>query len=178
MSLQEQLLKAGLVSAEKLKQLQAEERKQRHDAKKSKAAAAAEAAHQAEAARERERAAAQRRERDRRLNLEREAQKKEREKRAQARQLLQHNRRPKEADAALRYSFMEGRYIRYVWVSPQQQRQLATGRLGIIRNADDPYDYPMLPREAALKLAALFPDEVLLLHPESDALEADDEWPE
>ncbi len=177
MSLQEQLLKAGLVSADRLKQMETEERKQRHQAKKSKAVAAAEAARKAEEAQQRQREIARKQEQDRRLNLEREAHKKQNENRARARQLLD-SRRPKEADATIRYSFMEGRFIRYVWVSQQRQRQLATGHLGIVRNADNRYDYPILPREAALKLAALFPEELLLLHPQSDSLEADDEWPE
>lgn len=168
MSLQEQLLKAGLVSAESLKKQEKEARKRLHESKKDKAVAAAEANRKAEEQRRLEQEQARKRDRDRQLNLEREAQKKLKEEKARARQLIA-SHRLNDAAAEIPYNFIDGSFIRYVRVTPQQQLQLAKGRLGIVRGFESNYDFPLVPRETALKLADRFPDSVLLLHPESDS---------
>jgi uncharacterized protein YaiL (DUF2058 family) len=171
MSLQEQLLKAGLVSAEKLKKVETETRKQLHQSRKNKAVAAAEVARKAEEKHRLEAEAARKKELDRQLNREREGQKKLREDMARARQLLE-SRRLNEVDADIPYNFlMNGHYIRSVRVTRQQQKLLAMGRIGIVRNADDEYDFLLVSRETALKLAEIFPDGLLLLHPQSDSVE-------
>jgi uncharacterized protein YaiL (DUF2058 family) len=174
MSLRDQLLKAGLVSQDKAKQVEAEARKQAHRAKKDKTVAAADAERQAEVRRQQQEEAERKRERDRRLNRERELEKKRREELARARQLIE-SYRLNEAGAELAYNFLaDGRFVRRVRVTPQQQKQLAAGRLGIARNADDEYDFPLVPRETALKLAEIDPAHVLLLHPENDGRDEED----
>ena len=62
MSLRDELLKAGLASADKAKKLDTDSRKQDHQRKKNKALAAEEAARQAEARRQAEAEAAHKRE--------------------------------------------------------------------------------------------------------------------
>ena len=177
MSLRDQLLKAGLVSQEEASKVDADARKQAHKAKKDKTASAAEATREAQARRSREAEAERKRERDRELNREREAQKKRKEATARARQLIESNRL-NEAEAEIRYNFlMEGRYIRSVRVTHQQQKHLAMGRIGIARNAANPYDFPLIPREVALKLAEFCPEDLLLLYPESNSPgEEADDW--
>ena len=177
MSLRDQLLKAGLVSQEKANKVEADSRKQAHKTKKDKATSAAEAARQAQAKRSREAEAERKRERDRQLNQEREAQKKRKEQAARARQLIESNRL-NEAEAEIRYNFVvDGRYIRSVRVTRQQQKHLAMGRIGIARNADNEYDFSLIPREAALKLAEFHPEDLLLLYPESDSADEEiDDW--
>jgi uncharacterized protein YaiL (DUF2058 family) len=157
MSLREQLLKAGLVSKEQAKQAESGARKQGHQIKKKQAAPTVEAARQAEERRQREA------EKQRKASL------------AQARQLIDSNRL-NEADAESRYNFTDGRYIRSVRVTSQQQKLLAMGRIGIARNDANPYDFPLIPRETALKLTELCPDKLLLLHPENDGNEAEEDW--
>jgi uncharacterized protein YaiL (DUF2058 family) len=175
MSLQEQLLKAGLVSAEKAKKLESESRKQSHQARKNKTVAVAEAALQEEEKRRLEAEAARKREHDRQLNREREAQKKLKADMARARQLIE-GRRLNAADANIPYNFLvDGRYIRSVRVTREQQRQLAMGRIGIVRNFDDEYDFLLVPRETALILAELVTAGLLLLHPEKSSLEVEEE---
>ena len=168
MSLQEQLLKAGLVSAGDLKKQEQEARKRLHESKKDKAVATAEANRKAEEQRHLEQELARKRDHDRQLNREREAQKKLREERARARQLIA-SHRLNDSAADIPYNFMDGSYIRFVRVTPQQQSQLAKGRLGIVRSFDSDYDFPLVPRETALKLADSFSDRVLLLNPEGDS---------
>ncbi len=175
MSLQEQLLKAGLVSAEKAKKLESESRKQSHQARKDKTVAVAEATRQEEEKRQLEAEAARKREHDRQLNREREAQKKPKEDMARARQLSE-SRRLNATDANIPYNFLvNGRYIRSVRVTREQQRQLTMGRIGIVRNFDDEYDFLLVPRETALKLAELVPTGLLLLHPARNSPEVEEE---
>ena len=168
MSLQEQLLKAGLVSAGDLKKQEQEARKRFHESKKDKAIATAKANRKAEEQRHLEQELARKRDHDRQLNREREAQKKLREERARARQLIA-SHRLNDSAADIPYNFMDGSYIRFVRVTPQQQIQLAKGRLGIVRSFDSDYDFPLVPRETALKLADSFSDRVLLLNPKGDS---------
>ncbi|MCP5419752.1 MAG: DUF2058 domain-containing protein [Gammaproteobacteria bacterium] len=168
MSLRDQLLKAGLVTQDKARQIEADARKQAHRAKKDKTVGAAEAARQAQERRHQEQAAERKRERDRQLNREREQEKQRREEQARIRQLIE-SQRLNDPGAELAYNFLaDGRFIRRVRVTSQQQNQLAAGRIGIARNTDDEYDFPLLPRETAMKLTAIDPTLILVLHPESD----------
>lgn len=174
MSLQEQLLKAGLVSATDLKKQEKETRKRLHESKKDKAVAATEANRKAEEQRRLEQELARKRDYDRQLNREREAQKKLKEEKVQARQLIV-SHRLNDATAEIPYNFIDGLFIRFVRVTPQQQIQLAKGRLGIVRSFESNYDFHLVPRETALKLADRFPDSILLLHPEGDSRDQQEE---
>ena len=175
MSLRDQLLKAGLASADQAKKLNADVRKQEHQRKKNKAIADEEAARQAEARRQAEAEAALKRERDRQLNLEREAEKQRRELAARARQLID-SHRLNHPDAEIFYNFLDsdGRWIRAIRVLPPQRKGLAMGRLAIVRGDRHEFDFALAPRETALKLAEFAPERVLLLHPESDGTEDDE----
>ena len=175
MSLRDELLKAGLVSADRVKQLEADTRKQGHQRKKNTPQAAEDAARQAEARQWAEAEAARKRERDRRLNEEREAEKRRREQRARARQLIDAHRL-NEPDAEIRYHFQEGRFLRGVRVTPAQRKALATGRLAIARGDRHESDYPLIPRDVAQKLAEFAPERVLLLYPEGSGDEDEEVW--
>ena len=174
MSLREQLLKAGLVSEGKSRQVDAEIRKQAHLVKKNKTIVASEMARKIEEQRQLNAESERKREHDRQLNRERETHKKRKEETARARQLIESNRL-NEAEADVRYNFLvNGVYVRSVRVTLQQQKLLAMGRIGIVRN-DDEYDFSLVPRAIALKLAELSADRLLLLHPKSDNAE-EEEW--
>jgi uncharacterized protein YaiL (DUF2058 family) len=174
MSLQEQLLKAGLVSADDLKKREKDARKRLHESKKNKSVVAAEANRKAEEQRRLDEELARKRDHDRQLNREREAQKKLKEEKAWARQLIA-SHRLNDSAAEIPYNFIDGSFIRFVRVTPQQQIQLARGRLGIVRSSDSNYDFPLVPREIALKLAERFPDSVLLLNSDSDSRDLQEE---
>lgn len=176
MSLRDELLKAGLASADQAKKLDADARKYDHQCKKNKALAVAAAAKQAESRRQAEAEAAYRRERDRQLNLEREAEKQRREQAARAQQLID-SHRLNNPEAEILYNFLDsdGRWIRAIRVLPPQRKGLAMGRLAIVRGDRHEFDFPLVPREIALKLAEFASERVLLLHPESDGSEAEGE---
>jgi hypothetical protein len=169
MSLRDELLKAGLVSADQAKKLDSGGRKQDYQHKKNKALAVADAARRAEARRRAEAEAARKREQDRQLNLEREAERKRRELAARARQLVD-SHRLNDPGAEIYYNFLDsdGRWIRAVRVTPTQRRALAMGRLAILRGDRDEFDFSLTPRETAVKLMEFAPERVLLLHPEGD----------
>lgn len=176
MSLRDELLKAGLASADKAKKLDADSRKQDHQRKKSKALAAEEAVRQAEARHQAEVESARKREQDRRLNLEREAEKKQRELIARARQLID-GHRLNDPKAEIYYNFFDsdGHWIRAIRVTPAQRKALAMGRLAILRGDHDEFDFPLAPRETALKLVEFAPERVMTLHPENDGSEIGEE---
>ncbi len=175
MSLREQLLKAGLVTADKVKQVERDTRKQGHKVKKDKTEAVVEQARKAEAERQRAEAEQRKREQDRELNRQRELARNRKAMLARVRQLIDSNRQ-NDPKAEQLYNFQDGRKIRRVRATPQQQNLLALGRLGIARNPHDPFDFPIVPRATALKLQALGAEHVVLLYEESARLE-DDDWP-
>jgi uncharacterized protein YaiL (DUF2058 family) len=172
MSLRDELLKAGLVSADKAKKQASDTRKQSYQRKKNKALAEEEAARQAEARRQIEAEAALKRERDRQLNLEREAEKQRRERVARANQLID-SHRLNEPDAEIQYNFLDsdGHWIRVIRVTPAQRKGLAMGRLGIVRGDHHEFDFALASRETAVKLGEFAPERVLTLHSESENLE-------
>ncbi|MDS4031794.1 MAG: DUF2058 family protein [Candidatus Contendobacter sp.] len=176
MSLRDELLKAGLVSADKAKKLDSDGRKQDHQRKKNQALAEADAARQVEARRQAEAEAARKREQDRRLNLEREAEKKQRELVARARQLID-SHRLNDPEAEILYNFLDsdGRWIRAIRVTSAQRKALAMGRLAILRGDRHEFDFPLAPRETAMKLREFAPNRVMVLHPESDGFEAEED---
>ena len=175
MSLRDELLKAGLVSADKAKKLESDTRNQEHQRRKSKALATEEATRQAEARQRAEAEAARKREQDRQLNQKREADKQRREQVARARQLID-GHRLNEPEAEILYNFQDGRFIRSIRVTSLQRKALAMGRLAILRGDRGQFDFPLAPREIAQKLAEFAPERVVLLYPESGGDEAEDEW--
>ena len=173
MSLRDELLKAGLVSADKAKKLDSDSRKQDHQRKKNQTLAAEAAAQQAEIRRQAEMEAVRKREQDRRLNLECEAEKKQRELIARARQLID-SHRLNDPQAEIFYNFLDsdGHWIRAIRVTPSQRKALAMGRLAILRGDRDEFDFSLAPREIAMKLEEFAPGRVMVLHPESDGSDA------
>jgi uncharacterized protein len=175
MSLRDELMKAGLVSTERAKQQAADTRKQGYQRKKGQAVVVEDAARQAEIRQQAAADAARKRERDRRLNEEREAEKRRREQQARARQLLDAHRL-NEPDAEILYHFPEGRVLRSVRVTPAQRKALAMGRMAIARGDRHEFDYPLVSRDIAQKLTECAPERVLLLYPESNGIEDEEDW--
>ena len=126
-SLQEQLLKAGLVSEQKLKETRSGKRKQR---KRQRAGQPVQddAADLAKAYAERARE--EQRERDRELNRKREEERRRREINAQLRQLVLPNAR-NDAKGELPRHFEHAGKIRKLYVTQPQLDALGSGALGI-----------------------------------------------
>ncbi len=168
MSIRDQLLKAGLVSKEKAKAAEQERRKNQHQQHKSKAARA-EAQQQAE---ELAQQVAEKRAHDQALEKARAAERVTREIILRIEQILARQRLNDDRADELYFYRWDEHWIRRVRVTPPQRRLLAKGRLGLVRH-EDPFDCVIVTREAALRIHALKPEWVLVLH-DPQAVEADD----
>ena len=173
MSLQDQLLKAGLVNKDQVKKSKAQRDKQQHQSRKNKALGRAEAEQQAAEQARRSAEQAAKREHDRQWNQARQAEQQQREQQARIRQLIAAHR-VNDKDAETRYHFSDGRFIRSMLVTDQQQRQLALGLLGLVRNDDNPFDFPLLPRDIVLKIQSIDQGKIILLYPQSATIDDTD----
>ena len=140
-SLQNQLLKMGLVDEKRVKQAKKEKHKQAKQQGKKTVPVD-------EAKRLAQQAAAQKAERDRELNRQRKEEAERKALAAQVRQLIEANRLPKgEGDIA--YNFNHQNKVKRLHVTEQVQRQLGLGRLAII-TLDGQYE--LVPTAVAEKI--------------------------
>ena len=141
MSLQDQLLKAGLVDQKKASKA----KKAKHQQAKKKQKNKIETVDEAKLAAEK--AQAEKVARDRELNAQRKAEAEQKALAAQVRQLIEMNRQPTEGDLA--YSFTDGSLVKNIYVNETQQKQLSNGRLCIVK-LDEGYE--LIPTTVAEKI--------------------------
>ena len=161
-SLQDQLLAKGVARPKQAKKAR------REKAARDKAARQQGAATDApDTAREIAAAEAAKRERDRALNAEQKRRREARERDASVAQLIEGHAVAAQGDAddAVQYNYHIGDAIRRIAVSDRQRRDLAAGRLGIVRHGGRAV---LVPREAAERIAALMPEAVWRARPEDD----------
>lgn len=165
-SLQDQLLKAGLVSQQKAKQTRTDKRK---GAKQERHGGAGSPDSLREETR---RAAAEKAERDRALNRERQAAAERSAREAEVEALIASHRIPREG-AEVPYHFADGAVLKKLLVTKAQRDRLAAGSLGIARTHQG---YELVPAEVAGRIRARLPEAVLVLN---DPLKAqqEDEYP-
>lgn len=131
MSLQDQLLKAGLIDEKKAGKIKKTKYRQVKQKQKNKIVTADEAKLAAQQAQ------SEKVERDRQLNQQRKAVAERKAIAAQVRQLIQMNRQPMDGDIG--YSFSDGALIKRIYVTGSQLKQLSNGRLCIIK-LDEHYE--------------------------------------
>jgi len=148
-TLRDQLLKAGLVSEEQVRQAEKQRRKQQ----KSPAAAAAAQKKAAERAREQAAKVA----RDQELNRRNAAKAEAKAREAQVRQIVEQNRLPK-SESHDYYAFQDGKHVRRIAVDEGQRGLISRGELVIVR-----YDksYALLPAAAAARVRERDPRAVI-----------------
>ncbi|MGH1371315.1 MAG: DUF2058 domain-containing protein [Cellvibrionaceae bacterium] len=142
-SLQDQLLKAGLVDAKKAKKNQKDKRKAAKVQKKSKQEVVDENKLQAQKTRE-DKAA-----RDRELNAQRQAEAERKAILAQIKQLITINAQSK-GNGDIAYNFTDGKQIKKLYVNAEVQRLLTRGRLAIVKQGEG---YELVPTPVADKIA-------------------------
>ncbi|MFL0798687.1 MAG: DUF2058 domain-containing protein [Cellvibrionaceae bacterium] len=167
-SLQDQLLKAGLVNEKKAKQVSKEKRKATKIQHKSKDVSVDE--NKVAAAQ----AMQERAERDRQLNKEREAKAEQKAIRAQIKQLIEMNAQKKAlgSDEDVSYNFTDGKKVKSIYVSPLIQEQLANGRLAIAKLGDR---YEVVPSVVADKIKQR--DESYILSQQAVSTDMDEDDP-
>lgn len=143
-SLQDQLLKAGLVDTKKAKKVSKEKRKNTKVQHKSKEIVVDEAKVAAQVTRSEKVA------RDKKLNEAQKAQADKKAIAAQIKQLIEQNSVPKDGGFnEVVYNFTDGKQIKQIRVSPIIQRQLERGQLAIAKIGDR---YELLPAVVADKI--------------------------
>jgi uncharacterized protein YaiL (DUF2058 family) len=167
LSLQDQLLKAGLANSAQAKKVQAEKRKQgkmqrNNNLQPSDDARVATLKAQAEKA-----------EKDRLLNEQRKQHDAQQAIHAQIKQLLDNHRLPQAADGVA-YRFIDGSKVKTLYVAENLRQQLVMGRAAVIKFAND---YAIVNADIAEKIAQRDVQCVLVAHsPEKPAVAADDPY--
>lgn len=167
-SLQDQLLKAGLVDqkkASKAKKAKHQQAKKREKNKVETVDEARLAAQQAQA----EKVA-----RDRELNAQHKAEAERKAVAAQVRQLIEMNRQPS-GEGDVSYSFTDGALVKSLYVNDTQQKQLCNGRLCIVRLDEG---YALIPTAVAEKIRQRDEAFVILSNQPTETADEDDPYAE
>jgi uncharacterized protein YaiL (DUF2058 family) len=165
-SLQEQLLKAGLVSEQKAKQTRSGKKKAGTQTGRRPGVADEETRLAAEAAR------AEKARRDRELNLERQQEAQRRAQEHETRQLI-HTHRVVREGGDLAYNFADGSALKRLYVNRDQHARLVDGRLAIVRQ--DTF-YEIVPAEIAERLRARDAAAVLVWNQRGQEADGDDPY--
>lgn len=142
LSLQEQLLKSGLVSAAQAKNVKTEKRKQVQQQRKNKVEVVDEAKELAQ------KAQAEKVERDRELNQQRQHQEEQKQLAAQIKQLIELNRLSTDPEGQA-YNFTDNNKVKRLYISETMRDQIADGRLAIVKLG---MSYEIVPAETAKKI--------------------------
>ena len=132
LSLQDQLLKAGLGDKKKAAEIKREKHKKVKKKQKHKISEESQSKLAAEQARQ------QKIERDRQLNAQRKAEQEQKALVAQIRQLIEVNRQPKN-NGEIAFNFTDGNLVKRVLVDKQTQNRLSQGKLAIAK-LDEQYE--------------------------------------
>ncbi len=166
LSMQEQLLKAGLVSSAKAKTIKTEKHKQQQAQRHHKIEVVDEAKQLAQ------QALAEKAERDRLLNLQQQEQAKQKELHAQIKQLIdEHHIQFDTKNAEIAYHFTHHSKVKALYVTEELRDQLAKGKLAIVGMGKN---YFLVNQEIALKIKERDENRVLVYN-EPKAEIADDD---
>jgi uncharacterized protein YaiL (DUF2058 family) len=165
-SLQEQLMKAGLVDKKKVKVANQEKTKQQKIERRTGVQSVNETK---EAVLEAQR---QQAERARQLNAQRDAAAAQKAVAAQIAQMVQQNRQPK-GNGDVAYNFTLGTKIERIYVSEKVRDHLVAGRLTIVAHHGG---FELVPRVIADKIAERAPDSVVRVTKAATQVEEDDPY--
>ena len=166
MSLQDQLLKAGLIDTRKAGKIKKAKYKQVQQKQKNKIETLDEAKLAAQQAQ------AEKVEHDRQLNRQRKREAERKAIAAQVRQLIEMNRQPRD-DGDIGYSFSDGALIKRIYVTVTQLKQLGNGRLCIIK-LDEHYE--LIPTLVAEKIQLRDESTQILSNQPTEAPDEDDPY--
>jgi len=168
-SLQDQLLKAGLIDVKKAKQAKKEKRKETNVARRSAEPVVDEVKQQIELTR------AEKAERDRELNRQRNEELQQKAVAAQIKQLIENHRQSKEAGQGdVEYNFTDGKVIKKIRVSAAVQQQIVRGQLAVVRLGEG---YELVPRVVADKISLRDEKAVIVANTKASAVQEDEDDP-
>ena len=168
-SLQDQLLKAGLIDVKKVKQAKKEKRKETNVARRSAEPVVDEVKQQIELTR------AEKAERDRELNRQRNEELQQKAIAAQIKQLIENHRQSKEAGQGdVEYNFTDGKLIKKIRVSAAVQQQIIRGQLAVVRLGEG---YELVPRVVADKISLRDEKAVIVANTKPSVAQEDEDDP-
>ena len=163
-ALKEQLLKAGLADAKKLKAVKKAKHKEKVQAGKNKVVVN-EASILAEQARQ------QQVERDRALNQQKQAELQKKAIAAQVKQLINNNTIT--AQGEVPYNFTDGKLIKRLYVNPKMHDELSRGLLAIAKQDDH---YYLVPAAVAEKIQQRQSESIVVLNVKQQQVDEDDPY--
>jgi uncharacterized protein YaiL (DUF2058 family) len=143
LSLQEQLLKSGLVSSAQAKSAKSDKRKQTEQQRKNNVTVVDEAKELAQ------KAQTEKAERDRELNQLIKQQEEQKQLIAQVKQLIELNKQPKDDDG-LAYHFNDNNKVKTLYVSETMRGQIISGKLAVVKLGES---YEVVSSEVAKKIS-------------------------
>jgi hypothetical protein len=143
LSLQDQLLKSGLVSSARAKSAKSDKLKQTQQLRKNNVTVVDEAKELVK------KAQAEKADRDRELNQLRTQQEEKKHLLAQVKQLIELNKQPKDADG-LAFHFNDNNRVKTLYVSETMRDQIINGKLAIVKLGDS---YEVVLSEVAKKIS-------------------------
>ena len=152
LSLQEQLLKSGLVSSAQAKSAKSDKRKQTEQQRKNNVVVVDEAKELVK------KAQVEKAERDRELNQLIKQQEEQKQLIAQVKQLIEINKQPKDPDG-LAYHFNYDNKVKTLYVSKAMREHIISGRLAIVKLGDS---YEVVASETAKKISLRDPASVIV----------------
>jgi uncharacterized protein YaiL (DUF2058 family) len=165
LSLQEQLLKSGLVSNAQAKSVKSDKRKQAQQQRKNGVEIVDEAKELAQ------KAQAEKIERDRELNQLRQQQEEHKQLAAQIKQIIELNRLPRDAEG-LAYNFTDNNKVKRLYVSESMRDQIAEGRLAIVKLGSG---YEVVSSETARKIQQRDATSVIVFNQQSSEVDSVDD---
>ncbi len=163
-ALKEQLLKAGLADAKKLKAVKKARHQQKVQAGKNQQVVN-EASLLAEQARQQQVA------RDRELNQQKQAELQKKAIAAQVKQLISNNTIKAQGDVA--YNFTDGKLVKRLYINNKLQDELSRGLLAIARQDEQ---YYLLPAAVAEKIRQRQSDSIIVLNVKQQQVDEDDPY--
>jgi uncharacterized protein YaiL (DUF2058 family) len=152
LSLQDQLLKSGLVSTAQAKSAKSDKRKQTQQQRKNNITIVDEARELAL------KAQAEKAEKDRELNQIKQQQEEQKQLLAQVKQLIELNRQFQDADG-LAFHFSDNNKIKTIYVSETMREQIIRGSLAVVKSGET---YEVVSAEVAQKISSRNPASVIV----------------
>lgn len=162
-SLQDQLLKAGLIDSHKAKTVRTQKKKQKRSGKKSEEVVAKELADKAQHEKQL---------RDRELNLQKQEQAKQKEIMAQVALMIEQNQIDLQ-DGEIAYNFQDQNLLKKIYVNSEVQQQLSQGLLAIVKNNAN---YAVVAADIAEKIQQRHPESVIMRNRKEDKSAQEDEY--
>lgn len=168
LSLQEQLLKSGLVTTAQAKTAKTDKRKQTQQQRKNNSVPLVDESKELV-----QKAQAEKAERDRELNQLIKRQEEQKQLNAQIRQLIELNKQPRDNDG-LAFHFSDNNKIKTLYVSEKMREQIISGRLAIVKLDEN---YEVVSSEVAEKISLRDTASVIVLNDQSIKITDDSEDP-